>query len=124
MPTKPRSPLHLSIGRKVRRLRYERGLTQWTLAERVGCSNHFISGIERGVDSPSLLTLERLAKALGTKVSVLVDEDTSPESTARYDLAQLIGQQEDPRLLRVLRDVVSLYAAGPKRKPKAKAKRR
>lgn len=119
MAPEPRSHLHARIGQRVRQLRLDRGLTQFQLASQIGCSNHFISGIERGVDSPSLTTLELLSQALGTTVAALVAEETRPEDMYTYDLAQLLRGKRDPRLLRVLREVVALYDSDAKPSPKA-----
>ena len=111
MPAKPRSRLHALIGGRVRQLRQHRGWTQAYLAELIDRSNHFVSGIERGVDSPSLTTLEKLAEALGTTIALLVDQEEKPERMIAYDLEQLLGRNQDPRLVRVIRDVVELYDA-------------
>lgn len=60
---------HLTqFGQNVRRLREKKQLTQEALAERVGLHTTYISGIERGVRNPSLLSLVRVAKGLGVKI--------------------------------------------------------
>jgi transcriptional regulator with XRE-family HTH domain len=117
MAGRPRSPLHARIGRRVRALRLARGLTQARLAEDVGCSSHFVSGIERGVDSPSLITLERLAGALDTSLVALLDEerqDTSPvvEALAR----KLQGPLDGAKLVTVLREAVAAYESAKRGK--------
>jgi transcriptional regulator with XRE-family HTH domain len=116
--SKPRSPLHARIGRRLRSLREVRGLSQARLAEAVGCSSHFVSGIERGVDSPSLLTLERLARALDTSVAALVDERRDDASPAIDSLARrLRGPLDARQLAEVLREAVAVYQSGrPKRR--------
>jgi len=43
------------------------------LAEKAGFSTVFISRIERGVESPSVDNLVKIAKALGVRVRDLVD---------------------------------------------------
>jgi transcriptional regulator with XRE-family HTH domain len=59
------------LGLNVRRRREARKLTQEALAERAGLDPTYISGIERGVRNPSILSIGRLAKALDTSVSAL-----------------------------------------------------
>lgn len=51
-------------GALVKRYREERDLTQAHLAERTGRSLEMIGRIERGAASPSLATMEAIAKAL------------------------------------------------------------
>ena len=52
------------VGREVRRLRVERGLSQEDLADASGLHRTYISAIERGLKNATLDSLERLAKAL------------------------------------------------------------
>jgi transcriptional regulator with XRE-family HTH domain len=53
-----------AFGRALRTLREERGLTQEALALRSGYHPTYISQLERGMQSPSLGTLYRLAQTL------------------------------------------------------------
>lgn len=50
--------------------RIESGLTQKQLSEKTGISQADISRIERGTANPSVRTLQRIAEALGRKVSI------------------------------------------------------
>lgn len=50
--------------------RIENGLTQKQLSEKTGISQADISRIERGTANPSVKTLQRIAEALGRKVSI------------------------------------------------------
>jgi len=58
--------------RQVRRLRQQAGLTQEALARRAGVARPNLARVESGRYRPSLETLERIARALGQPVSVLV----------------------------------------------------
>lgn len=53
------------VGRNVKRVRQEKGLTQEQLAERSGFSQQYISGLEQGRRNPTVVTLYELALALG-----------------------------------------------------------
>jgi transcriptional regulator with XRE-family HTH domain len=53
------------VGRNVRRVRQEKGLTQEQFAERSGFSQQYISGLETGRRNPTVVTLYELALALG-----------------------------------------------------------
>src|SRR5712692_5854845 len=57
---------------QVRRLRRQAGLTQEALAERAGIARPNWARVESGRYRPSLETLERIARALGQPLSVLV----------------------------------------------------
>ena len=60
------------MGEAVRATRKEAGFSQEKLAERAGLSTVFISRIERGVESPSVDNLVKIAKALGVRARDLV----------------------------------------------------
>lgn len=60
-----------AFGKSLRRERETRKLTQEKLAEKANLDPTYISGIERGVRNPSLLSIVRIAKALGTTTSDL-----------------------------------------------------
>jgi transcriptional regulator with XRE-family HTH domain len=52
------------VARNVRRIRVERGLSQEELADLVGISRNYVGMIERQENSPTVVMIERLAKAL------------------------------------------------------------
>lgn len=79
LPTDPAiaaevDPPHV-LASNVYRLRKDRGLTQEQLAEAVGVRQPRIAEVERGDANPRLLTLSRLAFALGVPVAALLDPD-------------------------------------------------
>ena len=53
------------VGRNVRRIRTQKGLTQEAFAELSGFSQQYISGLERGRRNPTVVTVYELAQALG-----------------------------------------------------------
>jgi transcriptional regulator with XRE-family HTH domain len=57
-------------GRQLRLLRQARGLTLAELAERAGCSDGYLSSIERGTTAPTLSSLATIAAVLGSDMSV------------------------------------------------------
>lgn len=67
------------LGRRIRALRTERGLTLSGLAARVGITRSFLSGVERGVAYPSLMVLRSIAAALEVPVFLLF---TAPETNS------------------------------------------
>lgn len=60
------------FGAHLRKLRTARGMTQAQLAESARTSTPFISQLERGLTTPTLGMLLRLAEALGCRPSGLV----------------------------------------------------
>jgi putative transcriptional regulator len=53
----------------IRRLRFERNMTQEELALRTGVSRQTIMSIERGATNPSVLLALKVASALGVDVN-------------------------------------------------------
>jgi transcriptional regulator with XRE-family HTH domain len=65
------SPDHRALGRAVRAIRQERGLSQVQLAEATGFMQSWISNVEHGRRNPSWSNVIRLAEGLGVNVSEL-----------------------------------------------------
>lgn len=65
----------MQLGKKIRDLRLRRGLTVQQLGEATSLSKGFISQVENSRTSPSLATLQDLARALETSVAYLVVEE-------------------------------------------------
>lgn len=65
--------LVINVGRMIGKLREQRGLSLRQLSERAGVSPSTIQKIERNVISPSLGTVLRIAKGLGTDIESLLD---------------------------------------------------
>lgn len=66
----------LRLGRAVKQQREAAGLSLRMLAARSGVSSSMISDIERGAKSPTVITVVRLAEALGVSAAALVDGGT------------------------------------------------
>ncbi len=64
-----KNPVLIALGKNVSELRNKKELTQEQLAERSGLDPSYISGIERGVRNPSVLSLVRLAKGFEITLS-------------------------------------------------------
>lgn len=67
------------VGRNIRRIRTERGVSQEELAETLAVHRTYLGGVERGERNLTLCSLERLAGRLGVR-----------------PLALLTGEGEDP----------------------------
>ena len=60
-----------SFGKKLRGFRESAGLSQEQLAELSGLHRNYIGGMERGERNPTIISLERVSKALGISLSKL-----------------------------------------------------
>ena len=63
-----REPILAQVGKRIRNLREDRGLSQEVLAEKSTLHRTYIGGVERGLRNPSLKSLQRIAKGLGVGV--------------------------------------------------------
>lgn len=63
---------NIQFGRRIKRMREAKDITQETLAEKVGVSLGWISRIERGINAPNLKLLGKMARVLGVKVKDLI----------------------------------------------------
>jgi transcriptional regulator with XRE-family HTH domain len=61
--------LRALVGSNLLRLRIRRKLTQDQLSERTGCTQAYISSLERGGRNPTVLTLQAFATALKVDVT-------------------------------------------------------
>jgi transcriptional regulator with XRE-family HTH domain len=62
------------IQQRIREYRKQRGLTLRQLAEKAGCTQSYISQLEKGLTMPSLSMVGRLSAALDVKVVDLLSE--------------------------------------------------
>jgi transcriptional regulator with XRE-family HTH domain len=61
------------VGKKVRKIRKQKNLSQEELAFRSGLHRTYISDIERGGRNVSIKNIEKIARALGIKPSELLE---------------------------------------------------
>ena len=64
----------------VRQVRQRVGISQKDLARKVGITQAFLSEVETGTKSPSLLTAAKLARALGCTIDELYADDPGKEA--------------------------------------------
>lgn len=62
------------LGKNVRRLRQQKGLTQEQLAFEAEIDLTYVGGIERGKRNPSLLVMARIADALSVSLPSLLSD--------------------------------------------------
>ncbi len=67
----------IDIGSRLRNLRRERGISMRALARRSGLSANALSMIERGLTSPSVSTLNKIATALEVPITAFFRHETA-----------------------------------------------
>jgi transcriptional regulator with XRE-family HTH domain len=69
-----------SLGRRLRYLRAQTGLTQSELGRKASMDRAYISRLERGRILPRYAALVRLASSLGVSVAVIVEHAPTPST--------------------------------------------
>jgi transcriptional regulator with XRE-family HTH domain len=62
------------LGLNLKKLREEQGYSQESFADHCGLHRTYISGIERGVRNPTVVIIDKIAKALKIPAGVLLDD--------------------------------------------------
>lgn len=93
------------LGKRLRALRNERGLTLTQLGQQVNLSASYLSQIERGIAMPSLPKLTTIANALGVEVRHFFEEDASSPRPTRSNQGKRLKDTADV--------VVELLSADP-----------
>lgn len=75
MNTQGRGAESVDVGQRLRLLREERGISMRALARRSGLSANALSMIERGLTSPSVSTLNKLAAALEVPITAFFRQE-------------------------------------------------
>ena len=70
----------VNVGRRLRELRIERGLSIRALAEQSGLNVNTLSFIENGKTSPSVSTLQQVAAALELPINAFFEIKTNPQA--------------------------------------------
>lgn len=69
------------FGANVRRYRVAAGLSQEAVAVKMGVDRAYVSGMERGQQNVTLLTMWHLSEALGVRPADLLDEAVDEAET-------------------------------------------
>jgi transcriptional regulator with XRE-family HTH domain len=77
-----------NLGKQIRTLRKNKHLTLKQVAEKAECSDVFISQVERGLASPSIATLKRIANALDVNLITLLQADAA-------EMDQVVTREKD-----------------------------
>ncbi|MFJ5553393.1 helix-turn-helix domain-containing protein [Streptomyces sp. NPDC093225] len=86
------TPEALAVGRVIRARRKERGVPMAELAARSGLSQPFLSQLERGLTTPSLSSIYRIAEALDVAPGTFLRPPARPGT---------VSHESDPQVIRV-----------------------
>ena len=70
-PTYAGSPVLIKLGKKIRLIREQKGLSQESVALASGIDRSYFGGIERGEHNVAVINLEKIAIALDIKIKDL-----------------------------------------------------
>ena len=90
-------PIRAAVGVSIRRARQASGMSMRVFAARCALSQPFVSAVERGLSTPSIATLYRMAEVLGTQPSnLLPSHPTDGVDVIRADEGQLVPSSDRP----------------------------
>lgn len=99
------------ISQRVRVLRLQLGISQSELARRAGYSHEFISQVERGLKTPSIKALQKIAGGLGVPPSLLMEGHNPKEEemleNIRKEICALVEKLPGNKL-KVVRELLLL----------------
>ncbi len=98
------------LGRRIKALRSERGLTQEQLGERSRVNYKYIGAVERGEENPTLKILVKLARGLDIEIDQLLQfrHEETDKRKLREEIQRLLKEQEAEKLrlaLKILRAI-------------------
>lgn len=101
------------VGKKIREIRKNRGLSQEALGEKATLSANYIGQIERGQKQVTLTTLDKIAESLEIDVSLLFEfPSTSKKIRQEEELELLLKSAKilSPRDLKIVRNLAGHLA--------------
>jgi len=96
---------------QIKSLRLRLGISQSELARRAGYSHEFISQVERGVKSPSIKALQKIARGLGVSPSLLMESKQSraeSEEIIKNEILQMIDLLPMDKM-KIIRDLLIAF---------------
>ena len=84
-----------NLGKRLKALRSERGLTLAQLGQQVGLSASYLSQLERSVTMPSLPRLTAIARALDAQVRYFFEDNASPACVVRLNEGKKLGDSAE-----------------------------
>lgn len=97
----------IKIGERIRKFRLEKGISTSILAQMTGLSQQYISLIENEKTTPSLKSLYKIAVALGTNLSFLLEDPKENKFfySTDEDLRTFIINEENAAYLKLAKEM-------------------
>lgn len=81
----------MELGKAIKALRKKKDLNQGEFSKRIGITQSYLSGIEKGRKKPSIEVVESIAKAIGVPLAVLFwftleEKDVHPDKLEAYNM--------------------------------------
>jgi len=89
-----------TLGRRIRKLRKMQERTLDSLAQEIGLTKGYLSKVETGRQTPPLATLSKLAKALGTDLAGLVENEGTTQPEPGYSGVSVVRADERRNVVR------------------------
>lgn len=80
-----------NLGKILQKWRKQRKMTQEDLSDKTGISFHAISSIERGINMPTLKTLEKIAEALNIPISSFYEVKSKEQGEREIIINEITG---------------------------------
>lgn len=112
--TQVRSKLAIQVGERIRKTRKQEGLSIENFALRCDIHPSYVGHIERGMQNPTLSTLERISQGLGISMDDLfkdIDTPINVENAAIRHLSQVISElspEQTQQLLHIYYPLLAL----------------
>ncbi|EIJ42349.1 putative transcriptional regulator with C-terminal CBS domains [Beggiatoa alba B18LD] len=102
--------IQIDIGRRIRQIRKEKGLTQTDLANALGFDRSFLSKIEAGTSDVTSSTLYEIAKYLDISVASLYGEEPSPPLERETKRLSELLETLSPEEIAIIKKVMYAFA--------------
>ena len=98
-----------TLGKRMKEVRMEKGLTQRGLAEKAGIGNVYLGEVERGLKMPSLNSFIKLIAALDTSADFILRDEIATGQAYIYDEITEKLKGLTPRQRRGAADILDAY---------------
>jgi transcriptional regulator with XRE-family HTH domain len=109
-------PILRPLAKRIRDLRKAKGLSQEAVAEKAHIHPTFLSQIERAVAAPTVITLSKIASALGVAPMELLAEKASslPHTKKELQIMEVANllRKQSPRTIRTARSLIKELIKG------------